>query len=65
MTALDDATARLCTFCRTRLSRFLGTHTAHPHETDADTLRRVNDLSGACCERWRGKEPDHWQGRVG
>jgi hypothetical protein len=56
------AANRLCTYCRSRLSGFLGTHPAHPHETNTDTLRRINDLANACCATWKGNEPDHWLG---
>lgn len=63
MADLLAAANHLCTFCTGRLSRFLGAHTQHPHETNADTLRRINDLAGACCVKWKGHEPDHWAGR--
>lgn len=60
--ALLTAANRLCTFCSHRLSSFLGTHARHPHETNATILRRINDLAGACCSVWKGREPEHWSG---
>lgn len=57
------AANRLCTYCRRRLSAFLGAHTNYPHQTNTDTLRRINDLAGACCDHWKGREPDHWAGK--
>jgi hypothetical protein len=50
-TTLDILAAanRLCPFCRQRVSSFLGTHANHPHHSNADTLRLINDFHRQCC----------------
>lgn len=60
--ALLSAANRLCTFCTGRLTAYLDARGAHPHETSADTLRRINDLASSCCAFWKGREPEHWSG---
>lgn len=60
--ALLVAANRLCSFCKQRLASYLHTRGAHPHETNTDTLRRINDLAGACCSFWKGREPGYWSG---
>ena len=63
MVTILAAANRLCTYCRRRLSAFLGNHPTHPHETNTDTLRRINNFADACCTHWKGREPDHWAGK--
>lgn len=60
--ALLTAANRLCTYCTGRMEAYLNARGAHPHETNTDTLRRINDLAGQCCAKWKGHEPGHWSG---